>query len=213
MTHSMHRRGAPESLRNDYIILVTSAAGINNEGAIPKIAKVLDVLWEIGPSNIGSNETGTVLSGVTKEIIRDNLTRIPRIRANFNSKEKVWKAIEELQKLDLGMSVVLQGPVDDIEEECRRLGLKPHSINLSLDIWGKKEMLPSEEILEYTTMCGHGLISPALVKYVLERVRSGKMTPEQGVVKIGEPCVCGFFNPERALALLQKIAPEKKGEA
>lgn len=209
MTHSMHRRGKPEQLRNDYIILVTAAANINNEGAIPKIAKVLDILWEAGPSNIGSNETGTVLSGVTKEIIRNGLTRIPRIRANFNSKEKVWKVIKQLQEEDLGMSVVLQGPVDDIEEECAKLGLKPHSINLSLDVWGKKEKLPPEEILQFTTMCGHGLISPSLVKFVLERVKSGKMTPEQGVVKMGEPCVCGFYNPERALDLLKEMAPAK----
>ena len=209
MTHSLHRRGSPEELRNDYIILVTSAANVNTEGAIPKIAKVLDVLWEIGPSNIGSNETGTILSGVTKEIIRDGLTKIPRIRANFNSKEKVWKAIEALQELDLGLSVVLSGPVDDIEEECARLGLKPHSINYSLDVWGKKEKLPPENVLQFTTMCGHGLISPSLVEHVLERIEKGRMTPEQGVVKLGSPCVCGFFNPERALALLQKIAPAK----
>ncbi len=208
MTHSLHRRGNPQDLREDYIILVTSAADINNEGAIPKIEKVLDLLWKLGPSNIGSNETGTVLSGVTKEIIRANLTNVPRIRANFNSKIKAWEAIKKVKGMDLGLSVALQGPIDDIIEMCKGINIKPHSVNLSLDIWGKKEKLPSEEILEFVTMCGHGLISASLVENVIDKVKKGEMTPEAGSVKIGTPCVCGFYNPERALKLLRKMQPK-----
>ncbi|RGZ00602.1 hypothetical protein [Clostridium sp. AM58-1XD] len=208
MSHSLHRRGNPEDLRQDYIILVTSAKGINNDGAIPYVADILDMLWNLGPSNIGSNETGTILSGVTKEQIRENLTSIPRIRCNYFSKEKVWQAVKELQKKDYGLSVVLQGTIEDIEKECREIGIKPHSVNLSIDIWGKREKLPSEEVLEFVTMCGHGLISASLVEYVINRVKDGRMTPEQGVVKMGEPCVCGFFNPERALKLLKNMVPD-----
>ena len=74
----------------------------------------------------------------------------------------------------------------------KELGIKPHSINLSLDIWGKKEELPSEEILEFVTMCGHGLISQHLVKKVIEDVKSGKKTPRDAAVLIGQPCVCGI---------------------
>lgn len=207
MTHSLHRRGNVEDLRQDYIILVTSAANINNEGAISKIERVLDLLWDIGPTNIGSNETGTILSGVTKEIIRANLTNVPRIRCNYNSKEKAWKAIKAIKEMDLGLSVALQGPVEDMLEMCREFNITPHSMNFSLDIWGKKEYLPSEEILEFVTMCGHGLISASLVEHVIDKVKKGEMTPESGAVKIGTPCVCGFYNPERALNLLQKMHP------
>ena len=210
MTHSLHRRGKPEELKEDYIILVTAAANINNEGAIPKIAKVLDVLWDIGPTNIGSNETGKILSGVTKEIIRENLSKVPRIRCLYNSKEKTWRAIKEIKELDLGMSVTLQGPIEDILEMSEKFDINPHSINYSLDIWGKKEKLPDEEILQFTTMCGHGLIAENLVKDITDKVKKGKMTPEAGAKKMGAPCVCGFYNPERSLKILKEMCETEK---
>lgn len=209
MSHSLHRRGDPEDLKQDYVILVTTANGINNAGARDKIAEIIDMLWEIGVSNTGSNKTGTILTGVTKEIIKDNITKVPRVRALFYGKEKIWKAVDELQKMDHGISVVLSGCVEDIEAECRRRNIKPHSVNLSMDIWGHREDLPGEDILEVVTMCGHGLIAPSLVEYVFEMVRSGKMTPEQGVLKLSSPCVCGFFSPERGLKILRAMAPQK----
>lgn len=204
MTHSLHRRGPEEALRRDFIILVTSASGINNEGAIPKIEHVLDILWELGPTNIGSNETGTILSGVTKEVIRQNLTRVPRIRCSYYSREKTREAIRRIHELDLGLSVAVQGPEDELVEMARELGIKPHSVNFSLDVWGNRERLPDEDVLEIVTMCGHGLIAPALAKDTLQKVKDGNMSIDKAVVRLGTPCVCGFFNPERAQEILER---------
>jgi hypothetical protein len=58
-------------------------------------------------------------------------------------------------------------------------------------------------------MCGHGLISQYLVQEVIEDTKSGKKTPEKAAVKIGIPCVCGIYNPDRAVELLQKYVPQK----
>ena len=210
MSHSLHRRGDPEELKNDYVILVTSVKGVNSCDAKPKIKEIIDMMWDVGPSNTGSNETGSMLSGVTPELIKKNLISVPRARVYYYGKEKVWKVVENLREMDTGFSVVVQGPREDIEKEAKERGLHPHSVNLSLDIWGRRDKLPSEDVLEIVTMCGHGLIGAPLVEYVFEKVKSGKMTPEQGIKKLAAPCVCGFFSPERGLKILQSIVPQRE---
>lgn len=207
MTHSLHRRGTDESLKNDYVVLVTAASGVNHVGSKEGMYKILDVVFEIGPDNIGSNETGTVLSGVTLEEIRAGFTKVPRVRCNYASREKVFGAIKKIKELDTGMSVTISGPTGEILDMCKELGIKPHSVNFSLDIWGKMEKLPAEEVLELLTMCGHGLISRYLVEEIMEKVKEGKMTPQKAAEKIGHPCVCGIYNPVRAEKLLTKIVP------
>ena len=63
-----------------------------------------------------------------------------------------------------------------------------------------------KEILEITTMCGHGMTTPNLVKKCIEEVISGKMGPREAARLLARPCICGIFNPSRAEALLQRIA-------
>lgn len=212
MSHSMHRRGDPESLKHDYILLVTAASGINSEGSKDKLRKVLDLVWEIGPINTGSNEVGTILSGVSIEEIKAGFTAVPRVRCCFDDEKKVRAIVGRLLEMDLGISVAISGPRLAIEQMCKDYGITPHSTNFSLDIWGKKEELPSEEILQFITMCGHGMISKALVVDTIEKVKVGKLTPEQGAIRMGSPCVCGLFNPTRAIAALQKYVPKIETE-
>ena len=201
MSHSLHRRGSMESLRHDYLLLVTAASGINSANSKEKLRRVLDLVWEIGPINTGSNEVGTILSGVSVEESK---------RCVFDSEEKMREIIGRLIEMDLGISVTVSGPRAEVEKMCRDFGIKPHSANFSLDIWGRREKLPPEEILEFITMCGHGMISKALVVDTIERVKAGKMTPEEGAVRMGSPCVCGFFNPTRAIMALEKYVPKEE---
>lgn len=210
MSHSLHRRGSMESLRHDYLLLVTAASGINSANSKEKLRRVLDLVWEIGPINTGSNEVGTILSGVSVEEIKAEFTEVPRVRCVFDSEEKMREIIGRLIEMDLGISVTVSGPRAEVEKMCRDFGIKPHSANFSLDIWGRREKLPPEEILEFITMCGHGMISKALVVDTIERVKAGKMTPEEGAVRMGSPCVCGFFNPTRAIMALEKYVPKEE---
>ena len=209
MSHSLHRRGSMESLRHDYLLLVTAASGINSANSKEKLRRVLDLVWEIGPINTGSNEVGTILSGVSVEEIKAGFTEVPRVRCVFDSEEKMREISGRLIEMDLGISVTVSGPRAEVEKMCRDFGIKPHSANFSLDIWGRREKLPPEEILEFITMCGHGMISKALVVDTIERVKAGKMTPEEGAVRMGSPCVCGFFNPTRAIMALEKYVPKE----
>lgn len=210
MSHSLHRRGSVESLRHDYLLLVTAASGINSANSKEKLRRVLDLVWEIGPINTGSNEVGTILSGVSVEEIKAGFTEVPRVRCVFDSEEKMREIIGRLIEMDLGISVTVSGPRAEVEKMCQDFGIKPHSANFSLDIWGRREKLPPEEILEFITMCGHGMISKALVVDTIERVKAGKMTPEEGAVRMGSPCVCGFFNPTRAIMALEKYVPKEE---
>ena len=210
MSHSLHRRGSMESLRHDYLLLVTAASGINSANSKEKLRRVLDLVWEIGPINTGSNEVGTILSGVSVEEIKAGFTEVPRVRCVFDSEEKMREIIGRLIEMDLGISVTVSGPRAEVEKMCRDFGIKPHSANFSLDIWGRREKLPPEEILEFITMCGHSMISKALVVDTIERVKAGKMTPEEGAVRMGSPCVCGFFNPTRAIMALEKYVPKEE---
>ena len=212
MSHSLHRGGSSESLSHDVILLVTAASGINSAGSKELLRRVLDVVWEIGPINTGSNEVGTILSGVSIEEIKAGFTEVPRVRCCFDDAEKVRQIIGRLLEMDLGISVTISGPRKAVEEMCREFGIHPHSANFSLDIWGRRELLPPEEILEFITMCGHGMISKALVVDTIQQVKEGKLTPEQGAVRMGSPCVCGLFNPTRAIAALQKYVPAPKSE-
>lgn len=209
MTHSLHRRGTDEYLKNDFTLLVTAASGINHIGSREGMIKILEAVWEIGPTNIGSNERGTILSGVTLEQIREGFTKVPRVRCNFATKEKAFAAIKKLQELDTGMSVTLSGPMGETLEMCKDYGIKPHSVNLSLDVWGKKDKLPSEEVLELLTMCGHGLVGRPLIEETLEKVKQGKISPQKATVNIGHLCVCGIYNTDRAEKLFEKCAPKK----
>ena len=49
MTHTLHRSGTVESLKNDYVILVMPAQGFNNEGAAPKMRGVLEIILNHNP--------------------------------------------------------------------------------------------------------------------------------------------------------------------
>ncbi|MCL4371473.1 MAG: hypothetical protein M1380_11315, partial [Chloroflexi bacterium] len=82
----------------------------------------------------------------------------------------------------------------------------PHTINYSLGVWGKKELLPSEEVLAVTTMCGHHQVSPQFVQRQVELVRKGRKSPEKAARELALYCPCGIFNQVRAAKLLEEQA-------
>ena len=119
--------------------------------------------------------------------------------------------LKELHEADLGISIVVSGVFDDVFDVCRRAGIKPHTVNMSLGIWGRVDGLPEDGVLELCTMCGHALISPRLVETLIERVKKGFATPEEMAVELGKQCMCNIFNVERAVSIIHRILSAESG--
>jgi len=101
------------------------------------------------------------------------------------------------------ISLVVSGLIDEIVKIAEEIDLKPHTAFLSLGVHGKKTLLPEDKILEITTMCGHGMVSSQLTAAVIKKVRSGKMSPQEGAHELAQPCPCGIFNTDRCRELLK----------
>jgi len=85
----------------------------------------------------------------------------------------------------------------------------PHTVEHSLGVWGKRELLPKKEVLEVSTMCGHGMVAFGLIEEAVADVKAGRSSPEKAARRLAEPCVCGIFNPVRAAELLRKMADQR----
>src|SRR5512133_2039563 len=201
MTHSLHRRGSRESLQGDFVV-ITRPSKVNKAFISSKMADAARIMLEVGVSNIGSSvlETNIPLGLEPEEFIK----RIPSAHAllcSFSSKEKLREVLRRLKEADTGLSVTVSGLIDEVIPLAQELGIKPHTINLSMGILGRTEKLQEEEILEFTTMCGHALIAANLVKKGIKDVTCGSRTPEAASMEIASPCVCGIYNLDRSALL------------
>lgn len=205
MTHSLHRCGNRESLEGDYVFLCTPAKGINTEGAREKLIRILDIVMEAGPTNIGFYGHGSTLTHISIDEVKRSFHDHSRVRACFDSKDKLREVLERVRDEDLGLSITVSGLIGEIVEMSAELGLEPHTINLSCGVFGKVERLPANEILELATMCGHGLISHRLAEEILGGVRCSEVGLDDAVRQLGGPCTCGIYNPTRAREILGEL--------
>ncbi|MFX1322744.1 MAG: hypothetical protein ACFFAQ_13995 [Promethearchaeota archaeon] len=192
MTHSLHRTGNIEDLKKDYVILAMLAAGINDKypDSRKKLMRVGEILNQHNPINI-MPEFAWKIS--------------PIGTATFNDLENVKRVIKTLKEENLGVSIVISGLLSEIQDIATTVDLNLHTVHLSLGLFGKKELLPSEKILEITTMCGHHCISPQSVAYYVEQIKEGKINIEKAVHKLSKPCICGIFNHSRAINILDDL--------
>ena len=203
MTHTLHRRGTEKSLSEDYIVLCMAAQGINNVGAEPKLQEFLRVALKHNPKNIGEMRYGNMYSHKPEDVVA-NANGI--VHAVFDDSETLTAFLEELKKVDLGMSVVVSGILDSVDAHSQKAGLKRHTVEFSLGIWGKTEKLPSEEVLGITTMCGHAMVPSNLVKSLVEAIKQKTTNAEDAAKELAVHCCCGIFNPTRAAKLLTDMA-------
>ncbi len=202
MTHTLHRRGTAESLSGDYVFIMIQAVGINEDGAVPKMQEFLRIALRHKPVNIGSVDLGGRIDQ-PEEVIA-NLQKIAHVV--FDNQPAVIAFLKDVKKADLGLSVVVSGIFEKVDECLEKAGLKHHTANFSLGIWGRTEKLPGNDILEVITMCGHALISSNLVKAMIEDIKAGRKTPQEAAKVLMPQCACGVFNPARAAKLLAAMA-------
>lgn len=202
MTHSLHRSGDIESQKTDYVWFMYQTKGINDVDIKPKALEFIAVAEAVGSENWGDVKTGPKLKYPIEEI-KANLSDKSRIRGIFTKKEQVVEFLRQIKEKDLGMSVIISGVLSEVIPACREAGVTPHSINYSLGVWGKKDNLPDDKTLSITTMCGHHMIPPKFVDYIVRRVKKNKLTPEEGAKQLAEFCYCGIFNHVRCAEIIK----------
>jgi hypothetical protein len=208
MTHSLHRRGTRENLANDFVIYCAPAPGFNTDGAGPKQRRFLEIALRNDLDNAGFTGYGNLVEYSRKDMLEQGSGGAVHICCS--NKQAVIKILKETLAEDLGLSIVVQGVVTEVEDCLKQLGLKMHTVHHSLGIWGKTEKLPDNDILEITTMCGHGLVGKNLVAKAIDGVLTGNMTIPAAAKLLARPCRCGIFNINRTEALLERIAARSK---
>mgnify|MGYP001278522887 CR=1 FL=1 len=209
MTHSLHRSGSIESQKRDFVWFMYQTKGVNDKNIKPKALEFIAAAEAAGSENWGDVKTGPIVR-VPVEEIKANISDKSRLRGVFTRKEQVVRFLKDIKARDLGMSVVITGVLPVVLEACREAGVKPHTINYALGVWGKKEALPDETTLSITTMCGHHMIAPKFVKYVMEQVDKGQLSPAEGANKLASFCYCGIFNQVRCADILGDHAAAEK---
>ena len=205
MTHTLHRRGSEKSLGRDYVLLCMAAKGINEEGSAEKMREFLRINLRHQPVNVGDMRTGNMYNVPIDEIM-EKVTSTSIVHGVFTNQETVKNVLKDLKEADLGMSVVVSGPFGCVGELCRAAGLSPHSVDYSGAIWGRRDKLPTDEILEVTTMCGHAMVASNLVKSLIDEIKGGERSAEDAGKELARICECGIFNPARAAELLKELA-------
>lgn len=218
MTHTLHRAGDAASFGDDYILLAIPAKGHNDEGAVEKLRTFLRICAAHKPVNMGNGDLGSYYpsqgSGsptVGKkdptpdyEKVIASVSKPNSVVAEFDSKEKLEAALRDVIKADLGISINLSNSVEGAHQCCRDTGLKRHSVEYSLGFMDRHNHLPNSQVLEISTMCGHGLVSHNLVEKMIAYVKENDRTPEEAAAYLACFCPCGAYNRARAKRLLEE---------
>jgi hypothetical protein len=208
MTHSLHREGTLDSLERDYVLFIYPARGFNYKGSEPKVRHLVELVYLTGPANIiATTLRRNLYSGVRPEEMLDSIREGTRVYCVFNSREKIKEVLSRIKEADEGISIVVSGIIDRVREISAEIGLNPHMVNLSLGIHGNTDRLPPADIRQFTTMCGHGVVSPNLVRDTIRKVKTGKVSTWEGSLILAKPCACGIYNPHRSEELLNEMTP------
>lgn len=204
MSHSLHRQGTVENLKNDFVMYARTSRWVNREGGGQKLNKIFDITLLEKPVNFGASIYGkNVMSGLDITEFKTILEKNVGFICCFSDREAVKRTLKKIKDAEIGISIVVSGLIDEVFKIAGEIGLKPHTAFLSLGIHGKKELLPDEKVLEVTTMCGHGLVATKLTKSIMKKVKEGKITPEEGARLLAQPCPCGIVNTDRCTELLE----------
>ena len=208
MSHSLHRSGSIESQKHDFVWFMYQTKGVNDKHIKPKAMIYIEAAEHQGSENWGDVKTGPITRFDAAEI-KEKISDKSRIRGVFTKRDQVIGFLKEVKAADAGQSCIITGLLSEVIPCCHEAGVTPHSANFSLGVWGNKGILPDEDTLSITTMCGHHMIPPKFVQYVVDQVDKGRMSPEEGAIKLSDFCYCGIFNQVRCSEIIQDICKKK----
>ena len=164
---------------------------------------------DFGAVKIGDTRKGNEYIQGSLENLLNNVEDRAVVQAVFDDEGKAIIALKALKAADLGLSLVVSGLFAQTHECCNEVGLKMHTVNQSLGIWGRTDLLPDGPVLELNTMCGHGMVSVTLIEKAIDMVRAKKWTPEKAAENLYKCCVCSIVNPTRAAEILRSLAEDE----
>jgi hypothetical protein len=169
---------------------------------------LVEIVYQTGPANmIATTLRRNLYSGVQPDEVLDSIKEGCRVFSVFESKRKIKKLLACFKEADQGISIVVSGLIDKMRPIAAEVGLNPHTINLSLGVQGNTDLLPPADIRQFTTMCGHGMVSPILVRDMVRKVKTNKASKWDASLTLAKPCSCGIYNPYRSQELLEDIKP------
>jgi hypothetical protein len=190
MTNTLHRFGSAESFRDDYVVFAIASKGRNEEGALEKLRRFLQIAVEFRPVNLGDAIHGGALRP-SKQMNpgahwrRDVAPDFESVIAGLDSTTTVAAVFDNRVAAEDFVKAV----------KAAELGLE-----------GATGKLPESNVLMLSTMCGHGMVSHGLAKKMIDWVKEGRRTPEQAAGYMTRFCSCGVFNPVRAARVLEQAA-------
>ena len=195
MTHSLHRRGSNESLAQDYVVLALGSGAGALASQKARLSGKLPGIYALGKALYRKLRRLKAPKRKKKAAKKD-----PDIKgtAVFDSREKLRDYLKKLKDADTGRPVVVSGLIDEVDACLREIGLLPHTVQFSLGTFGRTERLPSNDVLEMTSLCGHDMVAPKLVEKLAAEVRRGKIDKEKAIDTMSRLCKCGIFNKTRA---------------
>lgn len=205
MTHSLHRRGSYEELKNDFVVLGCPATGVNKVGSAPKTQEFLSICYKHGPINLGDMKTGNIYNTTMDDILA-SVTDGTIVQCTFDNRDKIVSLLKELNDRRPGISVIISGVTDVVQQCMHEAGLGPiHSLEYSLGTWGAIERLPDYPILKLLTMCGHAMIASDLVGKMIRDIKRGRRTIRDCCVEMAQCCTCGNFNVTRGENIFREV--------
>lgn len=224
MTNTLHRYGDAESFRDDYVVFAMCCRGKNDQGALPKLRKFLEMALEFKPVNLGDARHGGALRPCRRlnplvhwrrdntpdfRAVIDGLDTITTAAAVFDNREAAEAFLRKVREADLGLSINISTSIDGADQCCHAAGIPRHSVGYSLGFEGRTEKLPEADVLMLSTMCGHGMIAHSLARKMIDWVKEGRRTPEQAANYLTRFCSCGVFNPTRARRILERVRSKR----
>jgi hypothetical protein len=225
MTNTLHRYGTAESFRDDYVVFAIASKGRNDQDALPKLRRFLEIAVEYKPVNLGDARHGGALRPSQQlnpmahwsrdvkpdfQAVLRGLDAPTTCAAVFDTRTAAEQFVKRIKDEDLGLSVNISTSIEGAEQCCDYACLARHSVGYSLGFEGKTEKLPNTQVLQLSTMCGHGMISHSLAKKMIDMVKENRRTPEQAVTYLSRFCSCGVFNPSRAKRIIQDARTKTK---
>jgi len=212
MTHTLHRITDLFGESDDFVILCMAAQKFNDKGAGEKLKKIFRLVADTYPDNLADDNLGGRYTGYTDVEILGHMGDKAYVGAAFSDRTHLREALKRIKEADLGMSVVVSGNYKAVFKILKEIGMKPHTVNMSLGIYGNKSLLPDREVLAISTMCGHGMVTRKRIENIVKKTKSGKLTAEEGGRMLASTCTCGIFNPKLASKILQRASEKEKGE-